>query len=396
MSSVYFGAKTSLNRFAFLRPNADFIKSVIEYSGTRLVFYLREPLRNGFKILAHKSPDHPRIVYFPIDGSELVHEKMKQWAQMNAANSADLRLKTKITAVFLGLDEEPGSADSPLKDESVDPKEVFQFQNHSGVPLFAVDITDNEELCHDIIGRLKDVEYLANIDDIMNLSLIDSSIFSYGKMYLDWLYRNQYCPGCGSRVIPIFAGSKLQCTNEAKETDSRGNQVFKCPVRKTSVNNVCFPRQDPVVIIALRNSSSTKILLGHNARRKNLDEKFFSCFSGFMEPGETIEGAVEREVWEETGFKLHEKIQIVKSQPWPFPCCLMVGCVGTTDPGVDNEINIHLDKELDVCKWFDIDYVANLVYKRPTDGKIRLPYAGSVAFELIKMVIDDCKSKGRL
>ncbi|VEU22763.1 DEKNAAC103848 [Brettanomyces naardenensis] len=393
--STFFGAKTSLNRFSFLRTNSEFIKSVVEFPSTRLILFKKESARSDYRVLGRRTDTFTRLSYLLIGDDPKVHLLLRQWADMNARLSPDLRLKTKIAVVFLGLDEDPHAQDSPLVDEPSYTKQKLSFEDHSGVPLLAVDITENTELLESLLTKSRGSDFLATIDDVLGMQPIDASIFSYAKMYIDWLARNQFCPGCGSRVIPVCGGTKLQCTNEAKEVNNENE--YQCPVRKTRTNNVCFPRTDPVVILALRNSRGDKILLGHNARRKMLNKRFFSCFSGFMEPGETIESAAVRETWEETGLKIKRKIQIVKSQPWPFPCCLMVGCVGITEEGSEESINIHLDKELDVCEWFDVDFVADLVYGRVTDGDIMLPNAGSVAFELIKIVVDDCLSaRGRL
>lgn len=394
--AVFFGARSSLNRFSFLRSNVAFIRSVVAFPNTRLIFYRKSQTDGSLQVYASKKSSNPRIVYLPLDYNEQIKALLGRWAMINeeaTKSSINIRRRLNFTCVFLGMDENPGTKDSVFPEEH-DSRHLARltFEKHSGIPVLAVDISGNAEF-QDLLDKIiDDAEFTSSITDILNLSPIDAAVFSYAKMYLDWLLKNQFCPGCGSSVSPIWAGTKLQCTNEEKEVGKDGESVFKCPVRRTRVNNVCFPRIDPVVIIALRNGKGDKILLGHNARRKQLDKRFFSCFSGFMELGETIRSTVIREVWEETGLKLKNNIKIIKSQPWPFPANLMIGCIGTTEEGSENNITTHLDCELDHLEWFDANYIADIVYGRPTDGRIKLPQKGSVAFELIKMVTDDCIS----
>ncbi len=395
--AIFFGARSSLNRFSFLRSNIEFIRSVIACRNTRLIFYKKSSANGALQIYATKGNLNPKIVYLPLGNNEQINTLLNRWAVLNeeaAKSSFDIRRKLNFTCVFLGMDEHPGTKDSLFPEEhKTELLAKLTFKEHSGIPVMAIDISDNAEF-QDLLAKTTDEtsEFISSITDILNLSQTDASVFSYGKMYLDWLSKNKFCPGCGSPVTPIWAGTKLQCTNEKKETDKDGESIFECPVRRTKVNNVCFPRIDPVVIIALRNSKGDKILLGHNARRRQLDKRFYSCFSGFMELGETIRSTVIREVWEETGLRLKNNIKIIKSQPWPFPANLMIGCIGTTEEGSERNITTHLDCELDHLKWFDASYVADLVYGRPTDGKVKIPQEGSVAFQLIKMVTDDCIS----
>jgi NAD+ diphosphatase len=83
-----------------------------------------------------------------------------------------------------------------------------------------------------------------------------------------------------------------------------------------------FPRTDPVVIMLI--TRGNKVLLG---RSPGWPEGMYSCLAGFVEPGETIEAAVRREVWEEAGVHVGE-VRYLASQPWPFPSSLMFGCQG--------------------------------------------------------------------
>ena len=92
----------------------------------------------------------------------------------------------------------------------------------------------------------------------------------------------------------------------------------------------------------------------------------YSCVAGFLEPSETIEACVTREIWEETNVVIENHnpgdIKILLSQPWPYPATLMIGCCGITNFNEKNEvIGLEHDNELNDAKWFDIDYIKEVI-----------------------------------
>ncbi len=137
-----------------------------------------------------------------------------------------------------------------------------------------------------------------------------------------------------------------------------------------------FPRTDPVVIMVVRDSN--RFLLG---RQASWGLGMFSALAGFMEPGETIEAAMRREVMEEAGIKVGN-VSYVTSQPWPFPSSLMIGLLGeaeTTDIVID-------PKELETAKWFERDEVQAMLENMHPDGLTAShPYA--IAHHIIKAAL---------
>lgn len=116
-----------------------------------------------------------------------------------------------------------------------------------------------------------------------------------------WHATHSFCAACGAASVPAMAGWQRDCAT--------------CGAHH-------FPRTDPVVIMLVTHGN--RVLLG---RSPGWPEGMYSCLAGFVEPGETIEAAVRREVLEEAGIRVGA-VRYVASQPWPFPASLMLGCVG--------------------------------------------------------------------
>ena len=150
------------------------------------------------------------------------------------------------------------------------------------------------------------------------------AIYGGARSLCDWHARHQFCAKCGGKTKLAKGGWQRNC-------DFDGG----CGAQH-------FPRTDPVTIMLVEHEG--KLLLG---RQPRFPPKIYSALAGFVEPGETIEEAVAREVWEEAGVKAHS-VEYIASQPWPFPSQLMIGCYSVTD---DPELTI--DKtELDDARWF--------------------------------------------
>ena len=137
-----------------------------------------------------------------------------------------------------------------------------------------------------------------------------------------WRARHQYCGACGSPTAPRSAGHAVRCTNERCGADF-------------------FPRLDPAVIMLVHDGDH--VLLG---RQASWPRGRYSTLAGFVEVGESLEDAVIREVFEETGVRV-ESAHYFASQPWPFPSSLMLGyhATGKRSP-------ITLDGELEDARWF--------------------------------------------
>lgn len=152
------------------------------------------------------------------------------------------------------------------------------------------------------------------------LSPLHGEAIATGRALFGWHSTHRFCANCGTPTIPENAG-----------------WVRKCP----QCGKQHFPRTDPVVIMAI--TSGDKLLLG---RGPTWPERMYSLLAGFVEPGETIETAVRREVYEESRIVVGP-MRYVASQPWPFPMSLMFGCYAEAQ----NE-EITIDRvELADARW---------------------------------------------
>ncbi|MFM5917604.1 MAG: NAD(+) diphosphatase [Novosphingobium sp.] len=156
------------------------------------------------------------------------------------------------------------------------------------------------------------------------MSALDSSeLATYGgaRALVDWHARHRFCARCGSPTTLTKGGWQRNCT--------------ACDAQH-------FPRVDPVTIMLVEHEG--KVLLG---RQPRFPPRRFSALAGFVEPGETIEEAVAREIHEEAGVRVRDVIYVA-SQPWPFPSSLMIACHSHTD---DPALTIDTT-ELDEADWF--------------------------------------------
>jgi NAD+ diphosphatase len=151
------------------------------------------------------------------------------------------------------------------------------------------------------------------------LSATDAAMASTARALFHWHRTHGFCAACGSASEWAMAGWQRNCPS--------------CSAQH-------FPRTDPVVIMLV--TRNNRVLLG---RSPGWPEGMYSLLAGFVEPGETIESAVRREVQEETGVKTGA-VQYVTSQPWPFPASLMFGC---SAEALSDEIT--LDDELEDALW---------------------------------------------
>lgn len=153
----------------------------------------------------------------------------------------------------------------------------------------------------------------------------DAGLFAQSQALFNWHTSHRFCGQCGQATEFSAGGYERMCRNE------------HCTVR------AIFPRVDPAIIVAV--SRQDKLLLG---RQAGWPAGRFSCVAGFVEPGESLEQAVRREVHEETGITVGE-VHYHSSQPWPFPQSIMLGFFADA---VSEDIRL-LDNELEDARWFD-------------------------------------------
>jgi NAD+ diphosphatase len=212
---------------------------------------------------------------------------------------------------------------------------------------FAVDISDLEE--HDVRGLHADAEFvdLRSVGAVMDRT--EASILAYAKGIMHWHARHGFCGVCGSPTEIREAGHLRKCLNP-------------------NCGAMHFPRTDPAVIMLV--ARGDRALLG---RKAEWMEGMYSTLAGFVEPGESLEQAVAREVWEEAGVRI-SNIRYHSSQPWPFPASLMLGFFADAD-GDDFQRN---DDELEDLQWFTRQELAD-----GGAGIARRPRSDSIARRLI-------------
>lgn len=162
---------------------------------------------------------------------------------------------------------------------------------------------------------------------------------------------------------------------------------------RTGISNLCFPRTDPTVIMAVVSHDGQRVLLG---RSKRWPANWYSTLAGFCEPAESVEEAVRREVWEESGVLLG-RVVIHSTQPWPYPANLMIGAIGQALPDGE-EIHLEHDPELEDAKWVGIDEIKTALRIGTSglgdppgpeyiEGGLRLPPKTAVANQLLQAVV---------
>lgn len=208
---------------------------------------------------------------------------------------------------------------------------------------------------------------------------------------IDWNIRNPFCAGCGRPTLAIEAGYKRVCPPTDRGGGSEPRPLDDCPTRH-SVSNLCFPRSYPTMIAAVVSADSQRILLG---RQAHYPPNWYSTLAGFLEPGESVEEAVRREVWEEAGIKVG-RVVFHSTQPWPFPSTLMLGAVAQALPG-EEKITLN-DKELESAKWFTVDEVRQALKeahlrpepasKKQETSRLRVPPPQAIANRLMTAVVE--------
>ena len=214
---------------------------------------------------------------------------------------------------------------------------------------FAVDVSHLEDPAeHPLLrsaGRFVDLRAVGPL-----LGHGDGALLAYARGLVHWHARHRFCGVCGGPTESADAGHVRRCANPA------------CAIQH-------FPRTDPAVIVLV--SDGDRALLG---RQKIWQPGMHSVLAGFVEPGESLEDAVRREIAEEAGIAV-EDIRYHSSQPWPFPSSIMLGFTAhalTTDIAVDGD-------ELEAAGWFD----RATLKASPEDERFRLPRRDSIARRLL-------------
>jgi NAD+ diphosphatase len=217
--------------------------------------------------------------------------------------------------------------------------------------LFALDVSAAADPAN--AGSLAGLGYFRDARTAAQMvSIKDAAIIAQAKAMIDWHQRHGFCPRCGAPTKMVDAGYRRVCG--------------KC-------NAEHFPRVDPVVIMLATHGEACLV-----GRGKQFPRGMFSALAGFVEPGETIEEAVRRELMEEAAVKVGE-VMYYATQPWPFPSSLMIGCFAraeTRDAKAD-------DVEIAEVRWIERGVARELIEGKPVDG-VRVPPPIAIAHHLIR------------
>lgn len=223
----------------------------------------------------------------------------------------------------------------------------------AGHPYFALDLSTLEE---SEVPAEEGSESFADLRrNALMLGADEAAVLAHARGLLYWHRRHRYCGRCGSATESQEAGHVRVCLNpECGRKD--------------------FPRTDPAIITLV--SDGKRCLLGRQAR---WPDKLYSTLAGFIEPGESAEDAVAREVAEESGIEVGA-VHYHSSQPWPFPASLMLGYLAEA-----RSLEVQRgDAELEHARWFTVEEMSRDLPR----GELRLPPALSIAHRLIESWFD--------
>ncbi|CEH18429.1 NADH pyrophosphatase I of the Nudix family of hydrolases [Ceraceosorus bombacis] len=319
-------------------------------------------------------------------------EEQEKVSEKDWKRATDSFVPPGLDIVFLGILQDGDSMTQQGQDQTNEIK---------GVPYFALSLTHRsprgaqttEQDTKDARGleRLQEELLKEGYDFVDTRALAqagswpagDAAMIAEARSLVDWNERMNYCPACSRRQYSLWGGWKRCCSsgllpvleelssgasqsnthlvrsllgtsNASNNASSDSGEVLldgkpPCPASGT-LSNFSYPRTDPTVIMGIVSPDGNSILLG---RQKRWPKGFWSCLAGFLEPGESVEEAVKREVLEESGVEV-KSVTYHSSQPWPFPANLMIGCLGVAST---TTIRLDLDAELEDARFFSREEV---------------------------------------
>lgn len=228
---------------------------------------------------------------------------------------------------------------------------IFLGLDAEGCAYFALDVSVLDSPDHEpaLAGR-------GHFADLRSFGPLlphqEGAVLAYARGMVWWHDRHRFCGVCGAPTESRQGGFQRACSNSA-------------------CGALHFPRTDPAVIMLVHDGGGRCVL----GRQKVWTPGMHSTLAGFVEPGESLEEAVAREVEEEVGIAV-EAVTYHSSQPWPFPSSLMVGFHARTG---DRELRVH-PEELESARWFSREELL----ASPEDESLRLPRKDSIARRLIE------------
>ena len=225
--------------------------------------------------------------------------------------------------------------------DHLDEQDIIFLGLYRDKPAFAINVRNDETAPFEDAGDFHDLRYLGSV-----LPIDEANLVAHARALVLWHRIQKYCGHCGSETRAESGGNTRVCI-----TDDCGQQLF--------------PRVEPAIIVLV--SDRDRCLLG---RQTGWPDGRYSTIAGFVEPGESLEDAVRREVFEETNIGTRD-IRYHSSQPWPFPSALMLGFSATA---TSSDIQLN-DAELEDAQWF--------TRKQMLSGFPKLPYRLSIARRLV-------------
>ena len=298
----------------------------------RLIFfadYREKPLKGGPLELAFVSPAHDRLDHLRRKPAELANLLAGDTALIVRVRGDLIEVEGELPAVFR---------------TSQTPEQIFLGCLADGTAWFA--------------ERAREDAPLLPLRGLMLSGLVTPellSLLAQARSLVHWHEAHGFCAKCGVASRMGDGGYRRHCA--ACGADH-------------------FPRTDPVVIIAV--TWNGRVLMG---RQVSWPDGMYSTLAGFMEPGETIEDAARREVWEESGIRVGA-VSYVQCQPWPFPSSLMIGLVGEA---LTHDVRIDTN-ELQDARWFSFAEARQMLRRTHPEGlTASSPYA--IAHHLVCKVV---------
>ncbi|RED45119.1 NAD(+) diphosphatase [Aestuariispira insulae] len=214
-------------------------------------------------------------------------------------------------------------------------------------PYFAMDFSRHEDPGLSAHGEFHDLRAVGP-----QMTANQGALAAYARGILHWHRRHQFCGRCGWPTVSVWAGHKRNCSNPDCNLDH-------------------FPRTDPAVIMLIHDDQNRVLM----ARHPNWAEGLHSVLAGFVEPCESLEQAVAREVYEEAGIRITD-IRYHSSQPWPFPSNIMLGF---TARALKTDLTLDPNELAEAC-WMTPEELRN----SPENETFSLPRPDSISRVLIE------------